>query len=439
VLGACVGYPGAVTILEDRLGVWIRPIVQVLESEGICPSHRDLDSWAVLTHHLHAGLVDQPVVFPNRLDVARLDSVRLATLAAHDPQAIRRSISKQAPFGSYQAKFRFIDLFAGIGGFRVALQAVGGSAVFSSEIESSARRTYAHNFGDVPLGDIRSTTRTKSRFRSAAHINELIPDFDVVAAGFPCQPFSLAGVSSRNHHGLNVGLSCSDQGTLFDDIMVIVRSKKRFGDGPSVLLLENVKNLYHHDSGRTFGIIKKGIEDSGYVAYTNVIDSLAVVPQRRKRLYFICIREDLDRKFGSYIFPDLSPPIPPLPLRSILERGGDLSEYQISSRLWASHRRRSRRHAERGNGFTVELADLEQPANTLVSRYYKDGKDCLISMGPGRNPRMLTPRECAKLQGFDPDIFILPPSRTAAYRAFGNAVTVPVVKRLAESIARYLK
>jgi len=152
----------------------------------------------------------------------------------------------------------------------------------------------------------------------------------------------------------------------------------------------------------------------------------------------VCIREDLVKKFGSYAFPAFPIPEPPLGLGSILERRGNLEEYQISSRLWASHKRRSRRHAERGNGFTIAVADLDQPSNTLVSRYYKDGKDCLISMGRGRNPRMLTPRECAKLQGFDPDCFIFPSSRTASYRAFGNAVTVPIVRTIASSLSRYL-
>lgn len=423
----------------EQLGPWSDRIAHKLEPEGLCPRPHDLDSWAVLSHHLHANLLDRPVMFPGRGVAAKIDRERLNVLASHDFQRLRRSVIRQAPHGSVSSKFFFADLFAGIGGFRIALQEIGGSAVFSSELNASARRTYAKNFADVPLGDIRGITRAGSRFRSSSQLNELVPDVDLITGGFPCQPFSLAGVSSRRHHGLDVGLDCNDQGTLFDDIMAIVRAKCRFGGGPRVLLLENVRNLYHHDSGRTFQIIKNRIEDAGYVVYTQVIDSQSLVPQRRKRLYFVCIRENLVREIGQYEFPKFEIPIPPLKLRSILERGKDLETYQISTRLWTSHKRRSRRHADRGNGFVIEEADLDRPANTLVSRYYKDGKDCLISMGRGRNPRMLTPRECAKLQGFDPDHFVLPSSRTAAYRAFGNAVTVPVVKKISKSLIHYLQ
>lgn len=435
---ALVDYPGAVIGLEEHLGPWTGRISAKLEDRGLCPNIRDLDSWAILTHHIHADLLSTPIRFPNRSGSDKIDRERLQVLAGDDSCALRRTILRQVPFGAGNSRFFFADLFAGIGGFRIALQEVGGRAVFSSELNTSARCTYARNFGDVPLGDIRSITRAGSRFRSHVRLNDLIPDLDLIAGGFPCQPFSLAGVTSRRHHGLDEGLNCHDQGTLFDDIMAIVRAKMRFGCGPRVLLLENVRNLYHHDSGRTFQIIKGRIEDAGYVVYTQVIDSQSLVPQRRKRLYFVCIREDLVGKIGPYTFPAFPIPDPPLGLGSILERSGNLEEYQISSRLWASHRRRSRHHAERGNGFTIEVADLSRPSNTLVSRYYKDGKDCLISMGHRRNPRMLTPRECAKLQGFDPDRFILPSSRTASYRAFGNAVTVPVVRGIAKSLNRYL-
>jgi len=422
----------------EFLGCWSTQVAEKLEPQGLCPKPRDLDSWAVLSHHLQADLLTRPVSFPHRADHAKLDRARLDILAAEGREAICRNIWRQAPFGTTNSRFQFADLFAGIGGFRLALQDIGGSAVFSSELNSSARRTYAQNFGDMPLGDIRSVTRTVSRFRRQSNLNELVPNLDLIAGGFPCQPFSLAGVSSRRHHGLDEGLNCADQGTLFDDIMAIVRAKRHFGSGPRVLLLENVRNLQYHDAGRTFRIIKGRIEAAGYVVYTEVIDSQSLVPQRRKRLYFVCIREDLVGKIGPYEFPAFPIPDPPLKLGSILDRGRNLEEYQISGRLWASHKKRSRRHQERGNGFSIGLADLSRPSNTLVSRYYKDGKDCLISMGGRRNPRMLTPRECAQLQGFDPDRFILPPSRTAAYRAFGNAVTVPIARRIARSLTRYL-
>lgn len=432
-------YPGAVTDLSNRLGAWSEVVRKILNDDGLCPQKSDLDSWAVLSHHIHADLIQHPTLFPDRREFAKYDLARLQRLASFVPSEIREQIFDKIPFAPEQSEFRFIDLFAGIGGFRIGLQNVGGVSVFSSEINATARRIYAKNFGDVPIGDIRNITRASTRFRNRSSVNSLIPDFDLVAGGFPCQPFSLAGVSSRRHHGLNDGLSCTDQGTLFDDIISIIRAKSHFGKAPKVILLENVRNLLYHDSGRTFKVIKSRIEDCGYVVFYQVVDSQALVPQRRKRIYFVCIREDLVKRIGPYTFPEFCIPNPPLTLGSILDRGKAMQQFQISSRLWASHRRRSRRHAAKGNGFTIELADLQRPANTLVSRYYKDGKDCLISMGGNRNPRMLTPRECARLQGFDPKLFILPETRTAAYKAFGNAVTVPVAQKIADSLTGYLK
>lgn len=424
---------------QSSLGAWTAVVASVLEGHGLSPSQADLDGWAVLSHHIHADLLNNPTIFPNRKEFASLDVARVQLLATALPKNLLRLLFEETPFAPARSTFRFIDLFAGIGGFRIALQDVGGKAVFSSELNTSARKTYAQNFADVPFGDIRVITRSGSRFRSRAQIDSLVPDFDLVAGGFPCQPFSLAGVSSRRHHGLNEGLACTDQGTLFDDILAIVRAKSYYGRAPRVLFLENVRNLLHHDGGKTFKIMKRRIEACGYQIFHQVIDSQALVPQRRKRIFLICVREDLVKMVGPYSFPDFPIPTPPLALETILDGGKNLEEFQISSRLWASHKRRSRRHAAKGNGFVIQLADLKRPANTLVSRYYKDGKDCLISMGGSRNPRMLTPRECAKLQGFNPDVFILPASRTAAYRAFGNAVTVPVVGRIAESLLEYLR
>lgn len=423
---------------QNSLGAWTTVVASVLDGHELSPSQTDLDSWAVLSHHLHADLLDNPTVFPNRKEFAKVDLERTQLLEKALSTKHRKELFEKTPFAPAKSTFRFIDLFAGIGGFRIALQDVGGRAVFSSELNTSARKTYAQNFADVPFGDIRVITRTGNRFRSRAQIDSLVPDFDLVAGGFPCQPFSLAGVSSRRHHGLSEGLACTDQGTLFDDILAVVRAKVYYGRAPRVLFLENVRNLLHHDGGKTFKIMKSRVEACGYQMFHQVVDSQALVPQRRKRIFLICIREDLVKTIGSYSFPEFPIPTPPLALETILEKGKNLEEFQISTRLWASHRRRSRRHAAKGNGFMIQLADLKRPANTLVSRYYKDGKDCLISMGGSRNPRMLTPRECAKLQGFDPDTFILPASRTAAYRAFGNAVTVPIVGRIAESLLKYL-
>lgn len=306
-------------------------------------------------------------------------------------------------------RFTFIDLFAGVGGFRLAMQAYGGKCVFSSEWDVAAQDTYYRNYGDRPYGDI-----TKEATKAA------IPHtFDVLCAGFPCQPFSLAGVSARVSLNKKHGFADKTQGTLFFDIMQIVRKHR-----PKVLFLENVRNLVSHDEGRTFSVIKETIESEGYSFNCRVIDASSLVPQKRLRCYMVCVRDG-----GSFVFPDIKGA--PLPLRSILEN--DVSEqFTISDNLWAGHQRRTRRNLARGTGFTAFTADLDEPSHTLVARYYKDGKECLIPQ-EGRNPRLLTPRECARLQGF-PEDFILPTSRSVAYKQMGNSVAVPVLRRIAESI-----
>tara|TARA_R110000744_G_scaffold380541_1_gene501872 strand:- start:4927 stop:6144 length:1218 start_codon:yes stop_codon:yes gene_type:complete len=309
------------------------------------------------------------------------------------------------------SSFRFIDLFAGIGGVRLGFQQAGGTCVFSSEYDKGAQKTYKENHGEVPFGDI-----TK--------INELsIPDHDVLLAGFPCQPFSHAGVSARNAVGKKHGFLCDTQGTLFFDVMRVIDAKK-----PKIVFLENVRNLERHDEGRTFRTIKNTIEDSGYTFSYNVIDSSSVVPQRRIRCYIVAIRKDINVKFE---FPDFEGES--LPLRSILEEKVD-DIYTISDKLWLGHINRTKRNVDRGTGFTAYTADLNKPSNTIVARYGKDGKECLIPQ-EGKNPRLLTQRECARLQGF-PEDFVVPKVRAPAYKQFGNSVAVPVIIRLAERIKR---
>lgn len=319
-------------------------------------------------------------------------------------------------------RFKFIDLFAGIGGFRLALQSVGGVCSFTSEWDRSAKKTYEKNYGELPFGDISFFSGIE---RSDEFIDRSIPDHDVLAAGFPCQPFSHAGVSARNARGLKHGFECETQGTLFFDIMRIAHVKK-----PKVLFLENVKNIVGHRKGETFKVIQSSIDELGYNFKYKVIDSSPLVPQRRNRCYMICFRKDLG---VDYEFPEISGE--PLALESILEE--KVSEiYTISDKLWQGHINRTSRNLERGAGFTAHAADLSRPSNTLVARYGKDGKECLIPQ-EGKNPRMLTPRECARLQGF-PEQFWLPESRTPAYKQFGNSVAVPVVRVLAESIMERL-
>ena len=308
-------------------------------------------------------------------------------------------------------KFTFIDLFAGVGGFRLAMQSVGGKCVFTSEWDKSAQATYQANYGEQPFGDIRPQT-TKDK----------IPEgFDVLCAGFPCQPFSLAGVSARNSMHRAHGFDDETQGTLFFDVLQIIRQRR-----PKVVFLENVRNLVNHDGGRTFDVIRQSIENEGYSFSYKLIDASPLVPQRRVRCYMVCLRNGV-----KFEFPEIKGA--PLPLRSILD-GNVSDDYTISDNLWAGHQRRTRTNLARGAGFTAYTANLDEPSHTLVARYYKDGKECLIPQ-EGKNPRMLTPRECARLQGF-PENFILPRSRSAAYKQMGNSVAVPVLERIAEYIGK---
>lgn len=308
-------------------------------------------------------------------------------------------------------KFRFIDLFAGIGGVRLGFQAHGGACVFSSEFDKSAQNTYKANHGELPFGDI-----TKISERD-------IPEHDILLAGFPCQPFSHAGVSARNSIGKSHGFLCDVQGTLFFDVLRVIEEKQ-----PKVVFLENVRNIERHDKGNTFQIIKESILKLGYSFDYKIIDSSSIVPQRRVRCYMVCFRNDLVSHFD---FPEILGD--PLPLKSILEESVD-DIYTISDRLWNGHIERTKRNISRGVGFSAHLADLNKPSNTIVARYGKDGKECLIPQDE-KNPRMLTPRECARLQGF-PEEFCLPKARTPAYKQFGNSVVVPLISKIAEKITK---
>lgn len=307
------------------------------------------------------------------------------------------------------APFRFIDLFAGIGGFRIALEALGGECVFSSEWNESAAQTYAANFGEAPFGDI-TLEETKAR----------IPEHDVLCAGFPCQPFSIAGVSKHNALGRAHGFSHPTQGTLFFEVVEIIRQRR-----PAMVLLENVKNLLNHDRGRTFEVILDTLQrELGYSVVYGVMDAAAVVPQHRERVFIVAFRDAIP-----FAFPTLKsdPPI----LRSILEPEVD-PKYTLSDRLWAYLQDYAAKHRAKGNGFGFGLADLDGFSRTLSARYYKDGSEILIPQ-QGANPRRLTPRECARLMGF-PEEFRIVVSDTQAYKQFGNSVVVPVVACVADAM-----
>jgi DNA (cytosine-5)-methyltransferase 1 len=337
---------------------------------------------------------------------------------------LKKELRKEQIFSPInKPKFSYIDLFAGIGGFRLALQSVGGVSVFSSEWDKGAQKTYLRNYGELPFGDITSLTAECVSDRA---LDLMIPYHDILAAGFPCQPFSHAGVSARTSVGKEHGFKCKTQGTLFFDVMRIAEIKR-----PKVLFLENVRNIERHDEGYTFEVIRESVEELGYDFKYKIINSSSLVPQRRVRCYMVCFRKDLKVNF---IFPDFNGE--PLPLKSILE--DDVSEvFTISDKLWAGHINRTKRNVERGSGFTAYTADLNKPSNTIVARYGKDGKECLVPQD-GKNPRMLTQRECARLQGF-PEEFEAPDARTPAYKQFGNSVAVPVVELISKEIFKELK
>lgn len=330
-------------------------------------------------------------------------------------------IFSEVPFPpNKNSKFKFIDLFAGIGGFRLALQEQSGLCVFSSEWDKSAQKTYYDNYGELPFGDI--TAFTASNIDDQL-IDNYIPDHDVLCGGFPCQPFSHAGVSARTAVGRAHGFACNTQGTLFFDIMRIASVKK-----PKVLFLENVRNIENHNKGHTFNVIRESIDELGYDFSYEIIDASTLVPQRRVRCYMVCFRKDLNIDFN---FPKFNGP--QLALKEILEINPS-KEFTISDRLWSGHINRTKRNIERGTGFTAYTANIEKPSKTLVARYGKDGKECLIPQ-ENLNPRLLTPRECARLQGY-PDKFLLPKSKTPAYKQFGNSVAVPVVSEIAKEISK---
>lgn len=312
-----------------------------------------------------------------------------------------------------RSNFTFIDLFAGIGGMRLAFESVGGRCVFSSEWNKYAQKTYAANFFEIPVGDITKIPASE------------IPDHDVLVAGFPCQPFSIAGVSKKRSLGMPDGFADETQGTLFFDIVRILKEKR-----PRVFLLENVKNLKSHDKGNTFRVIEKTLRGLGYDIHYEVIDARTVVPQHRERIFIVGFSEPTDFEFPE--LPDLKPKF-----RNILEKNPD-KKYTLTDGVWKALQRHAKKSRETGNGFGYGLADLDGISRTMSARYYKDGAEILVSQGPHKNPRRLMPRECARLMGF-PDTFEIPVSDTQAYRQLGNAVVPPVVMVIAQAIAEQLQ
>jgi DNA (cytosine-5)-methyltransferase 1 len=305
--------------------------------------------------------------------------------------------------------YRFIDLFAGIGGIRTGFHQVFNDEaefVFSSEIDKFAQITYFHNYNEMPFGDI-----------TKIEANE-IPPFDILLGGFPCQPFS--------HAGLKKGFD-DTRGTLFFDIARIIKHHL-----PSVVFLENVKGFKNHDKGNTFQVVKNTLESLGYKVFAEVLNAKDFgLPQNRERIYIIAFQNnEIDFKFPSKIIHDVS-------LGNILETNVD-EKYTISDKLWAGHQRRKLEHISKGNGFGYSIFNHESKyTSTISARYYKDGSEILIEQA-NKNPRKLTPREACRLQGF-PENFKIVVSDAQSYKQFGNSVAVPVISHLAKSIYEQLK
>ncbi|MBN1621449.1 MAG: DNA (cytosine-5-)-methyltransferase [Endomicrobiales bacterium] len=330
--------------------------------------------------------------------------------------------------------FTFIDLFAGIGGFRIAFQNTGGKCVFSCEKDEFAKKTYERNFGEMPFGDIRDFTAPEITDRE---LNQRIPDHDVLTAGFPCQPFSLAGVSKKNSLGHKHGFDDPTQGTLFFDIKRILQVKK-----PSVFFLENVKNLIHHDEGRTFNIIKTTLSNLGYVFDYKVVDAAKWVPQHRERIFIIGYNPE---KINA---SDLQIIIPEKPASSYRYRTlNDIlqanvpAKYTLGPGTWSTLERHRAHHAQNGNGFGYGIHRLPVAKNTVTrtisARYHKDGAEILIRQ-QRRRPRRLTVEEAMQLQGFNPDRYVFPVSQTQAYRQIGNSVAIPAIQATALEIKKIL-
>lgn len=348
----------------------------------------------------------------------------------------------QAPATGRQSgehSFRLIDLFAGIGGIRMGFEAHGGECVFTSEWNDFSKKTYIENFGNQHpfVGDI------------VPYPAEQIPDHDVLLAGFPCQPFSIAGVSKKNSLGRPHGFECTTQGTLFFDVARIIAKKQ-----PKAFVLENVKNLLSHDKGNTFEVILQTLRNElGYDVHYRVIDGQHFTPQHRERIIIVGFCEKTGFSWNDLRLPDQGPR-----LESILHRtdGSESllpwdserffdhdqqtvqSKYTLTPKLWAYLQAYAEKHRAAGNGFGFGMVYPDSVTRTLSARYYKDGSEILVWQGKTRRPRRLTPRECARLMGF-PDTFRIPVSDTQAYRQFGNSVVMPVMKEVARIMAPHVR
>ena len=405
------------------------PYLNCVDSQALftqCEKKGQKDSLSVLTQYLH-----------NRKYMSaagKEEAFSFITEEVLDKKEGNESVLNDDPLERYfkeffdvpfpepeKPKFTFIDLFAGMGGFRLAMQAQGGKCIFSSEWNQYAQKTYMANFGDMPFGDI-------TKEETKAYIPE---HFDVLCAGFPCQPFSIAGVSKKNSLGRETGFKDKTQGTLFFDVADII-SRHR----PKAFYLENVKNLVSHDKGRTFKVITETLEELDYSIHYEVLDGKSFVPQHRERIMIV----GYDRKvYGGkekFEFPKLGEPVNCI--GDILEQNVP-AKYTLSDKLWGYLQNYAQKHKEKGNGFGYGLVDLNGITRTLSARYYKDGSEILIPQGEGVNPRRLTPRECARLMGYPDEYIINAVSEVQAYRQCGNSVIVPLITAVSEQLVKTMK
>ena len=379
-------------------------------------------------HHTQSALAKY-------LDIDVRTIRRWETRQTPPPAYLAHALQQLLPFGNDSPKgaFDFIDLFAGIGGLRKAFEQIGGRCVFTSEWDTYAQKTYAENFRDGhPIaGDITQVQAAD------------IPDHDVLLAGFPCQPFSIAGVSKKNALGKAHGFACETQGTLFFDVARIIEEKR-----PRAFLLENVKNLVSHDKGRTFDVIRRTLtNDLGYHIHYRVIDGAHFVPQHRERILIVGFREPIAFDFDALPLPpkgerklkdilhrtDGSEPVLPWDEGRFFDhkKQRQLDKYTLPDNLWLYLQNYAAKHKAKGNGFGFGLVKPGDVTRTLSARYYKDGSEILVYQGTRKNPRRLTPRECARLMGY-PDTFRIPVSDTRAYKQFGNSVVVEVMAHVAK-------
>lgn len=389
-----------------------------------------------------ASLVLEDLTIPAGYGLRTLQHYETGASTPHQPvrnklcQMATNRISHTASGG-----FSFIDLFAGIGGLRRGFESIGGCCVFTSEWDKYARATYCANFPSVTYEVAGDITRIKP---------DDVPEHDVLLAGFPCQPFSIAGVSRRNSLGRLHGFRCATQGTLFFDVARLIEHHR-----PKAFLLENVKNLVNHNKGYTFQIIMHTLEQElGYQVHWQIINARVFVPQHRERIFIAGFRDKNDFTFKNLVLPSLkqSPR-----LSSILhpqdgsepedlpyttgKEGRVCDKYTLSGHLWQYLQDYAEKHRQKGNGFGFGLCTPDDVARTLSARYYKDGSEILISQN-SRAPRRLTPRECARLMGFEKPgetTFKIPVSDTQAYKQFGNSVVVPVVEAVAKHMQPYLE